>query len=100
MRPLIKFITCLITLFITVLSCTEKTSMFQKPALIAIYDAPAKVWESEALPIGNGYMGAMIYGDVHTDIIQVNEKTVIPMISEDHKIAFKTTEGTTYRISK
>ena len=76
MRPLIKLITCLITLFFTLLSCAEKSSRFQKPDLIAIYDAPAKVWESEALPIGNGYMGAMIYGDIRTDIIQVNENTL------------------------
>ena len=76
MRLLIKLTTCVITLLITVLSCAEKSSRFQKPSLIATYDAPAKVWESEALPIGNGYMGAMIYGDVQTDIIQVNENTL------------------------
>lgn len=59
-----------------IISCAVDGSDFQKPALIAIYNAPAKVWESEALPIGNGYMGAMIFGDVHTDIIQVNENTL------------------------
>ena len=76
MRKSIKCILGLIMLFITAVSCVEKSAQFQKPALIAIYDAPAKVWESEALPIGNGYMGAMIYGDVHTDIIQINENTL------------------------
>ena len=76
MRLLIKFTTYLITLLIIVSSCADKSALFQKPSLIATYDAPAKVWESEALPIGNGYMGAMIYGDVQTDIIQVNENTL------------------------
>lgn len=48
----------------------------QRPALVARYDAPATVWESEALPIGNGYMGALIFGGVQVDKIQVNEKTL------------------------
>ncbi len=42
----------------------------------AVYDRPAADWESEALPIGNGYMGAMIFGGVFNDQIQVNEKTL------------------------
>ncbi|MDC2888991.1 glycoside hydrolase family 95 protein [Psychrosphaera sp. G1-22] len=40
------------------------------------YDKPAKGWEREALPIGNGYMGAMIFGKVGTEVIQFNEKTL------------------------
>lgn len=58
------------------LRTTSAPGRFQKPALKATYDAPAKVWESEALPIGNGYMGAMIFGGVHRDVIQINEHTV------------------------
>ena len=41
-----------------------------------VYDHPAKVWESEALPIGNGHMGAMIFGGVRRERIQTNEKTL------------------------
>ncbi len=37
------------------------------------YDQPATRWEQEALPIGNGYMGAMLFGGVATDQIQFNE---------------------------
>lgn len=44
--------------------------------LKAIYHAPASSWENEALPIGNGYMGAMIYGGVYNEVIQTNEKTL------------------------
>ena len=48
----------------------------QTPALKAVYDFPALRWESEAIPIGNGYMGAMIFGGVTLDLIQVNEHTL------------------------
>jgi alpha-L-fucosidase 2 len=39
------------------------------------YDAPAKEWV-EALPIGNGSLGAMIYGGVEKEHIQFNEETL------------------------
>ncbi len=38
------------------------------------YDKPAKVW-NEALPIGNGRLGAMIFGDPANERIQLNEET-------------------------
>lgn len=40
------------------------------------YDEPATDWESQALPIGNGALGAMIFGGVATERIQLNEKTL------------------------
>ena len=36
------------------------------------YDKPAKIW-LEALPIGNGRLGGMVFGGVQTDEIQLNE---------------------------
>ena len=39
------------------------------------YDKPADCWE-EALPIGNGRMGAMIFGTVEAEHIQLNEDSV------------------------
>ena len=39
------------------------------------YRAPAKVWE-EALPIGNGKLGAMIFGGVSDERIQLNDATL------------------------
>jgi len=40
------------------------------------YDEPSgEVWEN-ALPIGNGRIGAMVYGNVDKDIFQLNEHTV------------------------
>ena len=43
------------------------------PALTMWYDKPAKVWMTEALPIGNGPMGAMLFGDTNIERIQFNE---------------------------
>lgn len=40
------------------------------------YTQPAgQTWEN-ALPIGNGRLGAMIYGNVENEVIQLNEHTV------------------------
>ena len=38
------------------------------------YNLPAKHWV-EALPLGNGRLGAMVYGGVESDTIQLNEDT-------------------------
>ena len=38
------------------------------------YTQPAAVWE-EALPLGNGRLGAMVYGNPAHDTIQLNENT-------------------------
>lgn len=39
------------------------------------YDRPAQVW-TEALPLGNGRLGAMVYGTPATEQIQLNEETI------------------------
>lgn len=39
------------------------------------YKKPATNWTTEALPIGNGEMGAMLFGGVAQDRIQFNHKT-------------------------
>jgi alpha-L-fucosidase 2 len=39
------------------------------------YNKPATAWE-EALPIGNGRLGAMIFGGVNDEKLQLNEETV------------------------
>jgi hypothetical protein len=46
------------------------------PALKLQYDFPALDWEKEALPIGNGFLGAMVFGGVSTDVIQINEHSL------------------------
>jgi alpha-L-fucosidase 2 len=44
-------------------------------ALALHYNQPASVW-TEALPIGNGRLGAMIFGGVNEELIQLNEATL------------------------
>jgi len=40
------------------------------------YNQPSgEIWEN-ALPVGNGFLGAMVYGNVDTETIQLNEYTV------------------------
>lgn len=39
------------------------------------YEKPATQWE-EALPIGNGYIGAMVFGGIEDELIQLNEGTL------------------------
>ncbi len=44
--------------------------------LVLWYTTPASDWERDALPIGNGAMGAMIFGGVDSERVQFNEKTL------------------------
>lgn len=50
---------------------------FAQPGRLRLwYRQPAgNVWEN-ALPIGNGRLGAMIYGNIDTETVQLNEHTV------------------------
>ena len=40
------------------------------------YDKPAAHWETEALPIGNGRLGGMIFGGVQREQVQFNESSL------------------------
>jgi len=40
------------------------------------YDKPATDWEKEALPIGNGRIGAMVFGGVESERLQISEKSL------------------------
>lgn len=40
------------------------------------FDEPARDWQHEALPIGNGRIGAMIFGGISHERIALNEDTV------------------------
>ncbi len=44
------------------------------PATLLWYESPAEVWE-EALPVGNGRLGAMVFGKYGEERIQLNEET-------------------------
>jgi alpha-L-fucosidase 2 len=40
------------------------------------YNKPATDWEKEALPIGNGRIGAMVFGGVESERLQISEKSL------------------------
>ena len=46
------------------------------PSTTLWYSRPARSWQQEALPIGNGRLGAMIFGKVGHERIALNEDTV------------------------
>ena len=47
----------------------------KKEDVILWYDKPAEIW-TEALPLGNGHMGAMVFGGIEQERIQLNEVTL------------------------
>ena len=48
------------------------------------YDHPASEWE-EALPIGNGRIGAMVYGNPLQEVYQLNEESIWSGYPQDCK---------------
>lgn len=55
--------------------CIAHMTIGQTSELVLQYDRPAEVW-TEALPVGNAYMGGMIFGDPRKGHIQLNESTL------------------------
>ncbi len=41
-----------------------------------VYDSPASDWKSQTLPLGNGYLGASVYGGIESEEILINEHTL------------------------
>lgn len=63
-------------LFAAVTAAATAVSAGAAAPLKLTYDTPARDWMTEALPIGNGYMGAMFYGTMMTDTIQFTEESL------------------------
>jgi alpha-L-fucosidase 2 len=60
---------------IVLLSCSIYSLSAQSNAYKLWYDKPAQVW-TEALPLGNGRLGAMVFGNPASEQIQLNEATI------------------------
>jgi alpha-L-fucosidase 2 len=74
MKSLYPFVLALVIL--NLFSCEDAAMDKElKPSLMLWYDTPAANW-TEALPIGNGRLGAMVYGGTSKEIIQFNEETL------------------------
>lgn len=63
-----------IIVMVLCISCTRQPAP-ETNHLKLWYNNPASTWE-EALPIGNGRLGAMVFGGAETDHLQLNEETV------------------------
>ncbi|WUI52356.1 glycoside hydrolase family 95 protein [Streptomyces sp. NBC_00414] len=56
---------------------TSDVSSLPSPGLSSLwYTTPAGDWEREALPIGNGALGATVFGTLASERLQFNEKTL------------------------
>jgi alpha-L-fucosidase 2 len=68
-----NFITnCLLLLPVLFFTKTEAQEVQQN---MLYYTKPATTW-FEALPLGNGRLGAMVYGNTLNETIQLNESTI------------------------
>ena len=69
-------------ILIVVLACSDykvnsgTATVSEAPPLKLWYEQPAEDWMQEALPIGNGYLGAMFFGGIEEERIQFNEETL------------------------
>ena len=78
---------CLITMIVTMMSVstisvfanekldTSDIDVNQAP-MQTIYDEPATKWQSESLPLGNGFIGASVFGGVSSEEILINEHSI------------------------
>ena len=62
-------------LFISGLFCLSATAQTSQAPMVLQYDQPATYFE-ESLPIGNGKLGALVYGGTDDNIIYLNDITL------------------------
>ena len=62
-RNIAFFLVCIISLPV----CSQQYKLW--------YREPARVW-TDALPLGNGRLGAMVYGIPSVERLQLNEETI------------------------
>ncbi|MDP4209260.1 MAG: glycoside hydrolase N-terminal domain-containing protein [Bacteroidota bacterium] len=70
MKSIKQVLLCVLSVFCVSISAQKPLS---NPNLSLWYTQPANAWMSEALPIGNGFLGGMIFGGVAQEQIQLNE---------------------------
>ena len=75
MKILIKITLLFGILFL--FSCNDSSSNEFNPSLKLWYNEPASEWE-EALPLGNGRLGVMVFGNPSNERIQLNDDSMWP----------------------
>jgi len=69
-------------LFAVILGSCTNTELVEGPHLKLWYDQPAENW-NEALPLGNGKLGVMVFGNTSNERIQLNEDSMWPGPNEE-----------------
>ncbi|MCD6597338.1 MAG: glycoside hydrolase N-terminal domain-containing protein, partial [Bacteroidales bacterium] len=73
---MIKITTISLLLILTISSCTNSEKNEKINSNLKLwYNQPAEKW-TEALPIGNGRLGAMVFGGITKERIQLNEESL------------------------
>jgi alpha-L-fucosidase 2 len=65
----------LITGLVLLTGCQSPMTESRSNHLTLWYEQPARVWD-EALPVGNGRLGGMVFGDPVNERIQINEESI------------------------
>ncbi len=71
MKKEIKYLVIIVAVVSNLSGCRKE----EKVDLKTWYEQPAKTW-FEALPVGNGKMGAMVFGNPENECIQINEESI------------------------
>jgi alpha-L-fucosidase 2 len=72
----IRMFCCTLTLCLLISQTASATAADNQDSLVLWYSQPATIWMTEALPIGNGRMGGMIFGGITRERIQFNEDSL------------------------
>ncbi len=76
-RRLVRFgaaLVCLLSCSALVLAAPAAVAAVPNPVPVLWYTHPAEKWE-DALPVGNGRLGAMVFGRTDEEQVQLNEDT-------------------------
>ena len=92
------FVLLIMDVFLALSSCHSggqkhaQESTSDDPNMVLTYQQPGTDWETDALPLGNGSIGAMVFGKVEEERILLNEKTVwdggpnVPGFTDGNKV--------------
>ena len=75
MKYQILTIACYLASILIIGGCTA-TKKENDPNLKLFYNQPAKSWQEQALPLGNGYTGVMFFGGLEKERFQITETTL------------------------
>lgn len=74
-------LSCLLLIISMLTSCQKDAKKTHKHENVLWYNQPAKIWE-EALPLGNGRLGVMVFGNTSNEHIQLNDDSMWPSDNE------------------